>query len=145
MIGFNSEMIGRQWKDVTERHVCTGGHRVLMPLTQIAVSMRDHLLYRDPGWRLLENGVAIATASRERCCLVCGVTLLMKGIWMRGLPEDGDEGEWRGFKVRICVPRQRQADAAAPPSATWPSSFAVCPRKLCLFVTVSGEIVTALM
>lgn len=62
-----------------------GGHRVSVPLTHVAVSMRDHLLYRDPGWRLLENGVAMATASRERCCLVSGVTPLIEGrVWRGG-------------------------------------------------------------
>lgn len=35
----------------------------------------------------------MATASHERCYLVCGVTLLMEGsVGKRGLPEDGDEG-----------------------------------------------------
>lgn len=33
----------------------------------------------DTNWRLLENGVAMATASHERCYLVCGVTRLMEG------------------------------------------------------------------
>lgn len=64
-----------------------------MPVTSVAVSMRDHLSYKDPGWRLLENGVAMATASRERCYLVCGVTLLMEGsVGAWGLPKDGDKG-----------------------------------------------------
>lgn len=30
-------------------------------------------MYRDLGWRLLENEVAMATASARRCCAVCGV------------------------------------------------------------------------
>lgn len=82
----------------------TGGHRVSLPLAHVSVSKRDQLLYRDPGWRLLENGVAMATASRERCYLVCGVTLLMEeggrvGWWVWGSPKEGDEGESRSLKL----------------------------------------------
>lgn len=35
----------------------------------------------------------MATASHERCYLVCGVTLLMEGsAGERGLPKDSNEG-----------------------------------------------------
>lgn len=103
------------------------GHYVSMLLIQIAVSMRHYLLYRDPGWRLLENGVAMATASRERCSLVCDVTLSMEGIWVWGLPSDGDESERRTFKVRICASRE---SGPALLHTMQPDSFPVCLLKL---------------
>lgn len=74
-------------------HAHSGGHRVCVPVTYVAVSMRDHLSCEDPSWRLLENVVAVATASRERCYLVCAVTLLMEGrVGAWGMPGDTAEG-----------------------------------------------------
>lgn len=73
-------------------HAHSGGHGVCVPVTYVAVSMRDHLSCKDPSWRLLENVVAVATASRERCYLVRAVTLLMEGrVGAWGMPRDTDE------------------------------------------------------
>lgn len=62
----------------------------------IPVSMRPFIV-GDTDWRLLENGVAMATASHERCYLVCGVTRLIEGSvgGGGGCPEMSVSPWWR--------------------------------------------------
>lgn len=84
----------------------------------------------------------MATASRERCYLVCGVTLLMEGSVGAGggggLPKDGDEGEWSRFKVSICVPVEpgRRCSSLHPAQRNLPASESArvraCVCKTCL-------------
>lgn len=62
----------------------------------IPVSMRPFIV-GDTDWRFLEKGVAMATASHERCYLVCGVTRLIEGSigGGGGCPEMSVSPWWR--------------------------------------------------
>lgn len=98
-----------------------------MPLTHVAVSMSDHLSYREPVWRLLEKCVAMATASRERCYLVFGVTPLMEGS--RDCPKMGMGESRRGLKLESVSP-ESPVTPRPRPSTTWPDGVCLCVKTL---------------
>lgn len=101
-----------------------------MPLTHVAVSMSDHLSYREPVWRLLEKCVAMATASCERCYLVFGVTPLMEGSGGVGIAQRWGWGESRrGLKLESVSP-ESPVTPRPRPSTTWPDGVCLCVKTL---------------
>lgn len=71
--------------------MCTGGHRVSMALTQIAVSKRDRLLYRERetqagGFWKVE--LPWQQQAMRDAAWSCDVMLFMEGVWVWGLPSD---------------------------------------------------------